>query len=575
MPWIGRKKIGFIPLWRVNARPPDVVPADWEATILRRAMNDPDPATGRDRSLRAYIRTVSSGLADLEAVVLDRRSIDRQDVPPDALEPELGARLRAEGFDAAAIVMLGGPGAGTNAGFWSRFVMLEGMGVWAMELMHGLTGFGDLYPFGDDVDPQHPTPGLYDQMDASAATHPSSYSKLGMGWIAPGTIATHRGRVSLHTLHALSLPQPPPAGQVAAVRIGGGVPYRMVELRLRADQFDGRLPAEGVVVCRVQTPDALGHRVDRRRPLVLEASGLGAGRRHVTDGGIAIHVTGMGTTAASIAIEDTSAPFDAGQLLSFADSGAPGNVSSPVVVGVGGWQAFTSVFAGRTVSGEPRLYAIDAGGRLLSFTDTGGIGNVAAPVVVGFGGWQAFLRVFAGTTGAGQHRLYAVDREGRLLSYGDTGAPGNVANPIVVGFGGWQAFTTCFGGRTTAGAHRLYATDRSGRLLSYVDAGTPGNVSNPVVVGAGGWQQLRHLSAGPDASGVPRLYAVDGDGRLLAYRDTGAPANVASPVIVGAGGWQQFRTVFAGQSRNGDARLYAVTAAARRRGPVPRPGVTG
>ena len=27
-----------------------------------------------------------------------------------------------------------------------RFVMLEGVGVWAMEFMHSLTGFGDLYP---------------------------------------------------------------------------------------------------------------------------------------------------------------------------------------------------------------------------------------------------------------------------------------------------------------------------------------------------------------------------------------------------------------------------------------------
>ena len=32
-------------------------------------------------------------------------------------------------------------GAGTNAGFWSRVVMLESNGVWLMEILHGLTGF--------------------------------------------------------------------------------------------------------------------------------------------------------------------------------------------------------------------------------------------------------------------------------------------------------------------------------------------------------------------------------------------------------------------------------------------------
>lgn len=63
--------------------------------------------------------------------------------------------------------MLGGPGAGTNAGFWSRFVMLEPVGTWAMELMHGLTGFTDIYPCGDDVDQQDPVMGLYDEMSAA------------------------------------------------------------------------------------------------------------------------------------------------------------------------------------------------------------------------------------------------------------------------------------------------------------------------------------------------------------------------------------------------------------------------
>jgi len=34
-------------------------------------------------------------------------------VPANVLEGQLGSQLRDQGFDAAAIVMLGGPGAGT------------------------------------------------------------------------------------------------------------------------------------------------------------------------------------------------------------------------------------------------------------------------------------------------------------------------------------------------------------------------------------------------------------------------------------------------------------------------------
>jgi len=53
------------------------------------------------------------------------RTIDEQDVPPDRFENEMGPQLRDAGFDAAVLVMLGGPGAsmGQRGGFWARFVM--------------------------------------------------------------------------------------------------------------------------------------------------------------------------------------------------------------------------------------------------------------------------------------------------------------------------------------------------------------------------------------------------------------------------------------------------------------------
>jgi hypothetical protein len=55
------------------------------------------------------------------------------------------------------------------------------------------------------------------------------------------------------------------------VRIGEEVPYVMVEARLKADPFDAGIPREGVIVYAVQTPDPLGHRVDKLRPVILKA----------------------------------------------------------------------------------------------------------------------------------------------------------------------------------------------------------------------------------------------------------------------------------------------------------------
>jgi hypothetical protein len=425
-----------------------------------------------------------------------------------------------------------------------------------MELMHGLTGFTDIYPFGDDVDPQDPPMGSYDEMSAAAATHPSAYTKTGIEWIDGATVAKHSGRLNAYDLHAISLTQPPPTGRVAAVKIGAGVPYRMVEARLKADPFDARIPKEGVIVYRVQTPDPLGHRVNHLRPLILETpAALSPGQQFASDDAIAVTVSGTIPGGFTVVVEDRNAPFDKGQLLSYGDAGTPGNVSSPMIVGFGGWQNFRTVFAGRNLAGQDRIYAVDPNGQLLSYGDSGTLGNVSNPDVVGFGGWQNFRFLFAGRNLAGQNRIYAVDHDGQLLSYGDAGTPGNVSNPDVVGFGGWQNFRFLFSGRNAAGQDRIYAVDHDGRLLSYGDSGTAGNVSDPDIVGFGGWQSFRFLFGGRDLTGQDRIYAVDPAGQLLSYGDSGGPGNVSNPMIVGFGGWREFRLLFGGQGR-----IYAVTA---------------
>ena len=302
MAWIGRKKLALVPLYRPNAHPPDQIPPDLPDLIMQRILFDPDPGTGADRSLRAFIHTASSGLADLDAVVLPMQVLDEQDVPPTALDGLLGAQLRSDGFDAAALVMLGGPGAGTSAGFWVRFVMAEDVGVWAMEFMHSLTGFADLYPFGGNM-------GGFDEMACSCGTHPSAYTKAAIDWLDASTIALHIGQSANYTLHSVGLVQPPPLGRSAAVRVGSQVPYLMVESRQRVDQFDRNIPSEGVIVYRVQTTDPLGHAQNGTAPIeLLTTTALAAGQGFTSDTGVKVQVLNALPGGFSINVDD---PTDA------------------------------------------------------------------------------------------------------------------------------------------------------------------------------------------------------------------------------------------------------------------------
>ena len=291
MAWLGRKKLAFIPLSRTNIQPPDVIPPDWPDQIMQRVFFDPpaDPTTGKpipgiDRSVRAYFHTVSSGSADLDIVVLPPQTIAEKDVPPDALEATMGNQLRSEGFDGAAIVMLGGPGGGSTSQLsnfaWSRFCMSDNLGAWVGEILHqtNLCDLPDLFDWGGNMGP-------FDQEACYLATHLSGWTKRAVGWLDPSTVALHLGQAAEYTLHSISLIQPPPTGRIAAVQIGAQVPYLMVEARLQADQFDINIPNEGIIVYRVQTTDPLGNAQNDTAPLVLlTKAALTAGQSFTTDG---------------------------------------------------------------------------------------------------------------------------------------------------------------------------------------------------------------------------------------------------------------------------------------------------
>jgi hypothetical protein len=453
MTWVGRKKIAFIPVYRPNAIPPDIIPSDWENQIFQRVLFNPDPTIKADRSLRAYIHAASSGLADLDVVVMPMEVVTLPNavVLPDALEPKLGPALRDQGFDAAALVMLGGAGSGTSqrGGFWARFVMLENLGTWAMELMHVLTNFFDLYtlngyddyPFGDI--------GAFDEMSCNCGTHPSAYTKAAINWLDKSAIANHTGRAAAYALHAVGLVQPPPSGRSTAVRIGSEVPYLMVEARLMVDQFESKsqlepgIPSQGVIVYRVQTSDPSGVPQNNKIPVsLLTPTALQVGQTFTPDSKVSISVTGT--------------------------------IAGGFMVAVG--VPWTSVSQGSAAPGSP-VTALPYGERLAVFiTDpNGGIYTTAGTADGGWGGWTTVAQgsapprsLVTAVPYGEQFALFITDPNGGIYTIGGTpdadwGDWGLVSDPS-------DPFRAAPGSPVTAvpygGRFALFVTSNNGEIYT-------------------------------------------------------------------------------------------------------------
>jgi hypothetical protein len=382
MTWLGLKTLAFIPLSRTGIQPPDIIPTDWPDQIMQRVFFDPakdpngQPIPGTDRSVRAYIHTVSSGLADIDVVVQLPETIEGKDIPPDALEGTKGNLLRANGFDGAAIVMLGGPGGGQSTGYWSRFCMSDNLGNWVGELVHqtNLCNLPDLFDFTDKFPDENM--GAFDQEAGYAATHFSAWTKRAIGWLDPSTVSLHIGGVADYTLHAISLIQPPPAGRIAALQIGQQVPYLMVEARLRADQFDINIPSEGVIVYQVQTSDPLGNAQNGRPPLnLLTKTALAAGQSFTTDNGVTVLV----------------------------NSPAPGGFSITVNVQV--WQHLSPI-PGHTLQADLDCSGLPNAGRSVSVGDVDGDGRAEVIVQIDAahsGGNDFWVMKFDPAAGSWQH----------------------------------------------------------------------------------------------------------------------------------------------------------------------------
>jgi hypothetical protein len=190
-------------------------PANWADLVRQKIYYDPDPVTGIDRSLRQYLFTVSYGRALLEADVLGVVNVGACDINA-AIEAGGNAHL----YETVGLIFTGGPHGCTGWAFWDsvfpfnpprltnalrnwfRVNMDEPVGTWAMEALHCLTGFGDLYQTTNH-------PGGFDEMACACGTHPSSFTKLKLNWLDPSAVARTRvGSPSSFELHALANLQP-------------------------------------------------------------------------------------------------------------------------------------------------------------------------------------------------------------------------------------------------------------------------------------------------------------------------------------------------------------------------------
>jgi hypothetical protein len=233
-----------------------------------------------------------------------------------------------------------GSGNAQPAGYWAKFTMAEGLGIWAIHLLHVLTGYRALYLISE-------SPGPFDNMASNFATHLSAYTKQKLGWLDPSAIRKYVGRTAEYHLHTLGLVQPPPDGMTTAVQVDENSNFLMVEARQRVDQFDGGIPSEGVIVYEVQnldnyvSPNVPSPSVKHNTPEALKP-----GQRFLSRSGVAIHVNSSNRTGYSIRLDDTNLHF-----VDRSDEiGAPEGVN-PTVCVIPGLGIYSIVYGG--VSNAP------------------------------------------------------------------------------------------------------------------------------------------------------------------------------------------------------------------------------
>jgi hypothetical protein len=317
VPWLGIQKIAVVPTFNTQFDAP--APPDWDYLVMSRVLYDPDPSSGIDRSLRAYINALSYGQAILNVQQFPHAFSNG----PAVIEAAWQSLPSGHDCPYVLCVIPWADGDSNRIGFFetvgqngvvavARVAMYDILpirrrqttGVWAMEVLHAMVGWPDLYKaHGTKMDD-------WDNMTYNAGTHSCAHLKLRPGWLAPTDIANHSGPQHDYALQSLSI-MPPPPGRFAAVRIRstrtGNV--FMAEARLRSDvyergfapltgppakEFRG-LPGEGVIV--YQTHDNLQETIFMGGPLSVGQSyhnadeGFTVNVLQSIDGGMTIRVT--------------------------------------------------------------------------------------------------------------------------------------------------------------------------------------------------------------------------------------------------------------------------------------------
>ena len=265
--YIGPKEVAFIV---VDAPEYPPLPQNWES-ILRSKIFFDQPIGG---DLRSYIRTISYGRARLTGDLYGPYPIK---LPRDSNNNisygsiiDLGiqaAQGQIEDYSYACVVATNNRL--TDWAIFNNFprgyfyknpdstitdactVDLDApLGVWAMEVLHMLTRFGDLYGIPD-------SPDGYDVMDCSCGSHPSAYTKIKFGWLESNSVRNVPSDNPVTTIRIDALANPLSAGGIRAITIE--IPesnrYLLVETRLPVDKyesgnpiFSSGLPDQGVIV---------------------------------------------------------------------------------------------------------------------------------------------------------------------------------------------------------------------------------------------------------------------------------------------------------------------------------------
>jgi hypothetical protein len=274
-PWVGNLNVVFIAAAVDDDPLYEAWPENWRELVEQRIFYDPDPVTGIDRSLRTYITSISSGKATFDADIEGLVHVDGC-----GAGPPIEAVSTSHEYDVACVVFPEGqhdcggmailrtetpyqyfdpPREDNKLLGWCRFRIDDSLGTWAMEFLHSATGFDDLYK-------TDPHPRGFDEMACNCGTHPSSFTKHKLGWLPDSSMANVRPALQFgprsFALHSVGLPQPPPAGRFAGLRIYSGLfqsqKYHLVEARLRTDPYETGvtglsrgIPSEGVVIYEV------------------------------------------------------------------------------------------------------------------------------------------------------------------------------------------------------------------------------------------------------------------------------------------------------------------------------------